>query len=76
MVVKDVGASFDPFGFAFLRFAVAALAFSPFMKVRRAAPGACAVDAPAASAPQLTFMPGLLPRPPAGRRGAARPPAG
>ena len=35
VVVKDVGGSFDPLGFAFLRFAVAALAFSPFMKVRR-----------------------------------------
>ncbi|PSC70106.1 hypothetical protein C2E20_6446 [Micractinium conductrix] len=32
VVVKDVGGSFDPLGFAFLRFAVAALAFSPFMK--------------------------------------------
>lgn len=31
VVVKDVGNSFDPFGFAFLRFAVAAAAFSPFM---------------------------------------------
>ena len=33
VVVKDVGATFDPFGFAFLRFAVAAAAFAPFMKV-------------------------------------------
>ena len=33
VVVKDVGNSFDPFGFAFLRFAVAAAAFSPFMPV-------------------------------------------
>lgn len=32
VVVKDVGASFDPFGFAFLRFAVAAAAFTPFMR--------------------------------------------
>lgn len=34
VVVKDVGATFDPYGFAFLRFAVAALAFAPFLKVR------------------------------------------
>lgn len=34
VVVKDVGGSFDAFGFAFLRFAVAAAAFSPFLKVR------------------------------------------
>jgi drug/metabolite transporter (DMT)-like permease len=33
VVVKDVGASFDPFGFAFLRFAVAAAAFAPFTAV-------------------------------------------
>ncbi|KAI7839105.1 hypothetical protein COHA_007110 [Chlorella ohadii] len=32
VVVKDVGGSFDAFGFAFLRFAVAAAAFSPFLK--------------------------------------------
>ncbi|KAI3430272.1 hypothetical protein D9Q98_004868 [Chlorella vulgaris] len=32
VVVKDVGNNFDPFGFAFLRFAVAAAAFSPFLK--------------------------------------------
>ena len=30
-----MGAQFDAFGFAFLRFAVAAVAFSPFLKVRR-----------------------------------------
>ncbi|KAL4422527.1 hypothetical protein ABPG75_008724 [Micractinium tetrahymenae] len=32
VVVKDVGSAFDPLGFAFLRFFVAAAAFSPFMK--------------------------------------------
>ena len=35
VVVKEAGASSDPFGFAFLRFFVAALAFSPFLKVGR-----------------------------------------
>lgn len=33
VVVKDVGSTFDPLGFAFLRFFVAAAAFSPFLKV-------------------------------------------
>lgn len=33
VVVKDVGSAFDPLGFAFLRFLVAAAAFSPFIKV-------------------------------------------
>ena len=42
MVVKDVGGSFDAFGFAFLRFAVAAAAFSPFLKVRTGWRAACA----------------------------------
>ena len=32
VVVKDVGAAHDPFGFAFLRFFVAAAAFSPFLR--------------------------------------------
>lgn len=32
VVVKDVGLTFDPFGFAFLRFGVAAAALSPFLK--------------------------------------------
>lgn len=32
VVVKDEGATFDPFAFAFLRFAIAAAALSPFLK--------------------------------------------
>lgn len=31
MVVKDAGATYDPFGFALLRFTVAAAALSPFL---------------------------------------------
>ena len=32
MVIKDSEAAFDPFLFSFLRFTVAAAAFSPFLK--------------------------------------------
>ena len=70
VVLKDAGGHFDPFAFSFLRFFVAAAAFSPFMKVGvglrpRAPPPPCSTalrspPAPRTSPPHPTPHPTLL----------------